>query len=82
MSKLITRSVGFYERRVSMRAPDGRWVELPIPQTASFDDVVSGQAIFTLVERTHTSGADELRLVAAQDELVAPDCPFPAVQLR
>jgi pyridoxine kinase len=39
-------------------------------------------AIFTLVERTHTSGADELRLVAAQDELVAPDCPFPAVQLR
>jgi pyridoxine kinase len=39
-------------------------------------------AIFTLVERTHTSGADELRLVAAQDELLAPDRHFPAVRLR
>ena len=46
----ISRSVGFYERRVSMRAPDGRWVELPIPETASLDDVVSGQAIVTLVD--------------------------------
>ncbi|HJS41147.1 MAG TPA: prolyl oligopeptidase family serine peptidase [Sphingomicrobium sp.] len=46
----ITRNVGFYESRVSMRAPDGRWVELPVPQTAEFQDVVAGQAIFTLVE--------------------------------
>jgi prolyl oligopeptidase len=46
----ISRNVGFYESRVSMRAPDGRWVELPIPETASFDAVVSGQAIATLVE--------------------------------
>jgi pyridoxine kinase len=29
-------------------------------------------AIYALVERTHASGADELQLVAAQDELVAP----------
>ena len=46
----ISRNVGFYEARVSMRAPDGRWVELPIPETASFDAVVSGQAVATLVE--------------------------------
>ncbi|MCL6739790.1 prolyl oligopeptidase family serine peptidase [Sphingomonas sp. RB56-2] len=46
----ISRNVGFYESRVSMRAPDGRWVELPIPQTAEFNTVVSGQAIATLVE--------------------------------
>ena len=46
----ISRNVGFYESRVSMRAPDGRWVELPIPETASFDANVSGQAIVTLVE--------------------------------
>jgi len=46
----ISRNVGFYESRVSMRAPDGHWVELPIPQTASVDAVVSGQAIVTLVE--------------------------------
>jgi pyridoxine kinase len=39
-------------------------------------------AIFALVERTHASGADELRLVAAQEKLVAPDRHFSAVQLR
>jgi len=46
----ISRNVGFYESRVSMRAPDGSWVELPIPETASFDAVVSGQVVATLVE--------------------------------
>ncbi|HEY0627853.1 MAG TPA: prolyl oligopeptidase family serine peptidase [Sphingomicrobium sp.] len=46
----ISRNVGFYESRVSMRAPDGRWVQLPIPETAEFNVVVSGQAIATLVE--------------------------------
>jgi prolyl oligopeptidase len=46
----ISRNVGFYESRVSMRAPDGRWVELPIPETADFEAVVSGQAIAKLVE--------------------------------
>jgi pyridoxine kinase len=39
-------------------------------------------AIYALVERTHASGADELRLVAAQDALVAPDRYFAAVRLR
>jgi prolyl oligopeptidase len=46
----ISRNVGFYESRVSMRAPDGRWVDLPIPETASFDAVVSGQVVATLVD--------------------------------
>jgi len=46
----ISRNVGFYESRVSLRAPDGRWVELPIPETAEFNTVVSGQAVATLVE--------------------------------
>ena len=46
----ISRNVGFYESRLSMRAPDGRWVELPIPETANFNAVISGQAIATLVE--------------------------------
>ena len=46
----ISRNVGFYESRVSMRSPDGRWVALPIPETANFNVVISGQAIATLVE--------------------------------
>ena len=46
----ISRNVGFYESRVSMRTPDGRWVELPIPQTAEFQAVLAGQAIVSLVE--------------------------------
>ncbi|HEU4498212.1 MAG TPA: prolyl oligopeptidase family serine peptidase [Sphingomicrobium sp.] len=46
----ISRNVGFYESRLSMRAPDGRWVDLPIPETANFNAVISGQAIATLVE--------------------------------
>jgi pyridoxine kinase len=39
-------------------------------------------AIYALIERTYASGADELCLVAAQDELSAPDRRFPAAQLR
>jgi pyridoxine kinase len=39
-------------------------------------------AIFALVEATHAAGADELQLVAAQDELVAPDRHFAAVRFR
>ena len=46
----ISRNVGFYQSRVSMRTPDGRWVVLPIPETASVGAVVGGQAIVTLVE--------------------------------
>jgi pyridoxine kinase len=39
-------------------------------------------AMFALVERTCAAGAEELELVTAQDELIAPDCRFPAVRLR
>jgi len=46
----FSRNVGFYESRLSMRSPDGRWVDLPIPETANFNAVISGQAIATLVE--------------------------------
>jgi pyridoxine kinase len=38
-------------------------------------------AIYALVELTHASGADELRLVASQDDLVAPNRHVPAVRL-
>ena len=46
----ISRNVGYYETRVSMRAADGRWVDLPAPSTAEFEAVVSGQAIYRLIE--------------------------------
>jgi pyridoxine kinase len=39
-------------------------------------------AMFALVERTRAAGAEELELVAAQDELVAPGRRFPALRLR
>ena len=39
-------------------------------------------ATFALVERTSAAGAEELELVAAQDELVAPARHFPAIRLR
>jgi pyridoxine kinase len=39
-------------------------------------------AMFALVERTSAAGAEELELVAAQDELIAPTSRFPAVRLR
>lgn len=46
----INRGTGFYTNRISMRAPDGRWVELPIPESAEFQAVVSGQAIVSFVD--------------------------------
>jgi pyridoxine kinase len=39
-------------------------------------------AMFALVERTCADGAEELSLIAAQDELVAPPRRFPATRLR
>jgi pyridoxine kinase len=39
-------------------------------------------AMFALVERTSAAGAEELELVAAQDDLVAPPRCFPAVRLH
>ena len=46
----INRGTGFYTNRISIFAPDGKLVELPIPETAEFDTLVDGQAIVTLVE--------------------------------
>ena len=46
----INRGTGFYSNKVALRAPDGRWVELPIPETAEFQTVLSGQVIMTLVD--------------------------------
>lgn len=46
----VNRSTGFYTDRISMRSPDGRWVDLPIPDTAQFEAVVAGQAIVKLVD--------------------------------
>jgi prolyl oligopeptidase len=74
----ISRNVGFYESRVSMRAPDGRWVELPVPQTAEFQAVVSGQAIYTLVEPLGSAPAGS---VVAYDinAMLAGQKPAPAL---
>jgi prolyl oligopeptidase len=74
----ISRNVGFYESRVSLRAPDGRWVELPIPQSASFSAVVAGQAIYTLVEPL---GAMQTGSVVAFDinQMLAGQKPLPAL---
>ena len=47
---MISRATGFYTTKLSMRAPDGRWVQLPIPESAEFNTVVSGQAIVSLVD--------------------------------
>ena len=46
----INRATGFYTSRVSILAPGGRWVELPIPDTATFETILSGQVIMSLVD--------------------------------
>jgi pyridoxine kinase len=43
---------------------------------------LASAATFAVVERTHTTGADELQLVLAQDELVDPKPRFRARRLR
>ena len=46
----INRGTGFYTSRISMLAADGRWVELPIPETATFEAISDGQVIVSLVD--------------------------------
>jgi prolyl oligopeptidase len=46
----ISRGTGFYANRVSLQAPGGRWVELPIPETADVEAVLDGQLIVSLVD--------------------------------
>jgi pyridoxine kinase len=43
---------------------------------------LASAATFTVIERTHAAGADELQLVATQDELVAPKARFRARRVR
>lgn len=47
---VIARSTGFYTTQWSLRAPDGRWVQMPIPETAETHEMMNGQAIIGLVE--------------------------------
>jgi prolyl oligopeptidase len=74
----FSRNVGFYEARLSMRAPDGRWVDLPIPETANFNGMISGQAIATLVEPL---GAFQPGSVVAYDiqQMLAGQKPAPVL---
>jgi prolyl oligopeptidase len=46
----INRATGFYTNRWSVLAPGGRWVELPIPDTATFETISGGQVIVSLVD--------------------------------
>ena len=46
----INRGTGFYTSRVSILAPSGRWVELPIPDTATFEAISGGQLVLSLVD--------------------------------
>jgi prolyl oligopeptidase len=46
----ISRGTGFYTSRISILAPGGRWVELPIPETATFRTIIGGQLILSLVD--------------------------------
>ena len=46
----INRGTGFYTSRVSILASNGRLVELPIPDTATFQTISAGQAIVSLVD--------------------------------
>jgi prolyl oligopeptidase len=46
----IDRGTGFYTNRQSVFGPDGRLIELPIPESAEFQTIASGQAVVTLVE--------------------------------
>ena len=46
----INRGTGFYTSRVSILAPNGRLVELPVPDTATFETISGGQVIVSLVD--------------------------------
>jgi prolyl oligopeptidase len=46
----INRGTGFYANKVSLLASGGGLVELPIPETATFETISSGQAIVSLID--------------------------------
>jgi len=46
----VDRGIGFYTDKRSILTPDGRLVELPIPETAEFQTIFGGQVIVSLVD--------------------------------
>ena len=46
----VRRGTGFYTSQLSLLAPDGKPVRLPIPESAEFNDVIGGKAIVSLVD--------------------------------
>jgi len=46
----IDRGIGFYADKRSILMPDGRLVELPVPETAEFETILNGQAIVRLID--------------------------------
>ena len=46
----VDRGIGFYADKHSILMPDGRLVELPIPETAEFQTIFAGQAIVRLID--------------------------------
>jgi prolyl oligopeptidase len=46
----VDRAVGFYADKRFILAPDGRLVELPIPETAVLETLIDGQAIVSLID--------------------------------
>jgi prolyl oligopeptidase len=47
----VDRGIGFYADKRFILAPDGRLVELPIPETAVLETLIDGQAIVSLIDR-------------------------------
>ncbi len=46
----VDRGVGFYADKRSILTPDGKLVQLPIPETAEFQTIIDGQAVVRLVD--------------------------------
>lgn len=47
---MLNRGVGFYATRYKLRTLDGRWIDLPIPETSQLNGAVGGRLIVTLVD--------------------------------
>lgn len=47
---LINHSVGFFASRYKIMTPDGRWLDLPIPETSNLQGAVGGRLLTTLVD--------------------------------
>jgi prolyl oligopeptidase len=47
---LINRDVGFFATRYKIRSGDGRWVDLPVPETSELQGAVGGKVVVRLVD--------------------------------